>query len=185
MIGRPTILTPARADALIDAIRDGASPNRASTDALVSSTAVANWVRRGHAERARLDELHPDGWTDKDVTKSEQIYVAFVARVENAQKEWEQEALAAIREAGVGEEFVETVVTEVSGVLGVQRTETVRVKKTKSWQALAWLLERRMPGEYARVSRTEVTGADGGPIALAQRAQRILDALEDNTDTTP
>lgn len=185
MIGRPTILTPARADALIDAIRNGASPNRASTDALVSSTAVANWVRRGHAERARLDELHPDGWTDKDVTKSEQIYVAFVARVENAQKEWEQEALAAIREAGVGEEFVETVTTRVDDGAKVSVTESVRVKKTKSWQALAWLLERRMPGEYARVSRTEVTGADGGPIALAQRAQRILDALEDNTDTTP
>ena len=144
-----------------------------------------NWIRRGQAERARLDELHPDGWTDKDVTKSEQIYVTFVARVETAQKEWEQEALAAIREAGVGEEFVETVTTRVDDGSKVSVTESVRVKKTKSWQALAWLLERRMPGEYARVSRTEVTGADGGPIELAKRAQRILDALGDGTGTTP
>lgn len=32
------------------------------------------------------------------------------------------------------------------------------------WTAAAWLLERRYPAEYGR--RTEITGADGGPIEV-------------------
>lgn len=183
-MGRPTLLTPARADALIEAVRAGAAPTRASLDFGMGHETVLAWIKRGQAERARLDAEHPDGWSDKDITEREFPYVDFSARVENAQREWEAEALRAIREAGVGEEFEETVVSKVVDGGKVVTTETVRRKKTKSWQALAWLLERRMPEHYARVSRTEVTGADGGPIALAERAERILAQLDERTDVT-
>lgn len=33
-----------------------------------------------------------------------------------------------------------------------------------NWQAAAWSLERRYPKDFGRVSRTELTGADGGPV---------------------
>lgn len=35
-----------------------------------------------------------------------------------------------------------------------------------SWQASAWILERRHPDRYGR-TRVELTGAEGGPVAVA------------------
>ena len=36
-----------------------------------------------------------------------------------------------------------------------------------NWQAAAWKLERRYPGDYGR-QRIEHTGADGGPIVIVE-----------------
>lgn len=40
------------------------------------------------------------------------------------------------------------------------------------WQAAAWKLERRHPGRWGR-TRHEITGADGGPIAIETWTQLI------------
>lgn len=45
--------------------------------------------------------------------------------------------------------------------------------KDKSWQAAAWKLERRNPGRWGR-TRHEITGADGGPVAVANWAELVL-----------
>mgnify|MGYP001587132164 FL=1 len=37
----------------------------------------------------------------------------------------------------------------------------------RSWQAAAWLLERRNPDEFGRRERHEWTGRDGGPVEHA------------------
>lgn len=37
-------------------------------------------------------------------------------------------------------------------------------EEPKTWQAAAWLLERRDPKRWGRVSRTEISGPDGGAI---------------------
>ena len=61
----------------------------------------------------------------------------------------------------------------------VQKAESVaesrylsRVTKAAmegTWQAAAWWLERRMPEHYSlrNLSKVEVSGPDGGPIALS------------------
>jgi hypothetical protein len=36
--------------------------------------------------------------------------------------------------------------------------------KQGSWQASAWILERRHSDEFARKEKTELTGKDGGPV---------------------
>jgi len=36
-----------------------------------------------------------------------------------------------------------------------------------SWQASAWLLERKFPDEWGKIERVETTGANGGPIEVA------------------
>lgn len=37
-------------------------------------------------------------------------------------------------------------------------------QEPKTWQAAAWLLERRDPQRWGRVTRTELTGKGGGPV---------------------
>ena len=34
------------------------------------------------------------------------------------------------------------------------------------WRAAAWRLERKFPGRWGQTTRTELTGKDGGPVAV-------------------
>ena len=42
--------------------------------------------------------------------------------------------------------------------------KTIFQHAAMSWQAAAWLLERRYPDQFALRTRSELTGKDGGPI---------------------
>jgi transposase len=42
--------------------------------------------------------------------------------------------------------------------------KTIFQHSETSWQAAAWILERRHPRQFALRTRSEVTGKDGGPI---------------------
>jgi transposase-like protein len=49
-----------------------------------------------------------------------------------------------------------------------------------SWQASAWILERRHPDRYGR-TRVELTGAEGGPVAISANVvvvPKIADSAE-------
>lgn len=57
--------------------------------------------------------------------------------------------------------------------------------KNGSWQASAWILERKQPRKWGRFDRTEHTGAEGGPIQvnvsteeLERKVTRILERRE-------
>lgn len=50
-----------------------------------------------------------------------------------------------------------------------------------NWQAAAWMLERRDPQNYGRTMRTQVTGADGGPVQMAAQVV-VVPALAASSD---
>src|SRR5580692_6942098 len=61
--------------------------------------------------------------------------IAFQEKLDEAANNWELEQVLGIREAG-----------------------------KKSWQARAWLLERKMPERFSLIKRHELTGAGGRPL---------------------
>lgn len=57
--------------------------------------------------------------------------------------------------------------------------------KNGTWQASAWILERKQPKKWGRADRTEITGPEGGPIQitvsteeLERKVARILERRE-------
>lgn len=63
----------------------------------------------------------------------------------------------------------------VNGTMTVTEERTVTKTLRPEWTAAAWWLERRLPQRYAR--RVELTGAEGGPIAVEDRARELADEL--------
>jgi hypothetical protein len=55
-----------------------------------------------------------------------------------------------------------------------------KVGKSASWQAAAWMLERKFGAEYGRKDKHEVTGKNGGPIESTTKivAERDKTAAE-------
>ena len=57
--------------------------------------------------------------------------------------------------------------------------------KNGTWQASAWILERKQPRKWGRYDRTEISGPEGGPIQinvsteeLERKVMRILERRE-------
>ena len=53
----------------------------------------------------------------------------------------------------------------------------IRAHGRKTWQALAWLAERRHPERWAKPNRYEVSGPDGGPIKVEDARTHLKSAL--------
>tara|TARA_R110002020_G_scaffold64898_1_gene171756 strand:+ start:959 stop:1426 length:468 start_codon:yes stop_codon:yes gene_type:complete len=54
----------------------------------------------------------------------------------------------------------------------------VSTAAVEDWRAAAWKLERRNPGRWGR-TRQEITGADGGPIAVSTWAELVESARKE------
>lgn len=175
----PLLLTEARFYALCAAVRAGATPNRASREANVSESTISHWLQQGRAVRARVAMAEHD----VTLTDTEAAMLALLEGIESAARDWEQQGLDAIRAAGDGEDYEESVITEVTKTNGdVERTLVVKAGRKKQWQAWAWLLERRMPKEYARVTKNEISGVEGAPVqveTVAQKRERAVALVRD------
>lgn len=86
---------------------------------------------------------------ERELDETEQLFVAFSVEVQKARA------------------FAE-----------VQHVETIRQASKENWTASAWWLERTNPKDWGKVSRTEITGADGGAIQIdAESVNRKIEAL--------
>ena len=99
-------------------------------------------------------------WRDKGRKKTRQIYVDFEEACAKATATFKAGRLARIVQAGVGGETT-TRTTKKYGPDGklVEET-TIETTHPASWQANAWLLERKFPREFAKATRFEVIAND-------------------------
>jgi hypothetical protein len=140
--GRPLGLTVARRDALLDAIRTGATERRSAAFAGISLETVRAWRRKGEAA-ADI----PAGKR----SQSQRLYFEFVLSLDEAL------ATTAIR--------MQTIVTQIAFNGQARAGATVTIEQQRlSLQAATWWLSHRERQDYTL--RTEVTGPDGGPIEM-------------------
>jgi transposase-like protein len=119
-IGRPTKLTPDLKERIVGAIRSGAYNETAAAYAGIAESTFYAWLANAQKDR----EANPEQGTD---------FTEFQEAVEKAQAEAELDKLLIIGKAARGQPTAE-------GVPGTPG----------SWQAAAWMLERKHPDRYGR-----------------------------------
>lgn len=192
-VAAPTKLTRSRTRTICDGIRTGRSVEVAAGAAGINRRTFARWDTRGRAAIAdldtQLDDLDPDTlveiendaevWDSRDpaergdhpalrlIPETERPYVAFCLAVEQARDEWEGSTIAQIQSAALPQTETTTVekIDPTSGDV-VERRVTTR-KTPGSWQAAAFLLERKL-SNWQR--RTTVEGGET-PVAVAQSVE--------------
>lgn len=82
-------------------------------------------------------------------------------------------------------EFLESVERAQSEAAVDLLGEIANHARNGTWQAAAWILERKFPRQWGRMDRTEHTGPEGGPVKLdvstedlERKVQRILETRE-------
>lgn len=119
-IGRPTKLTADLQERIVGAIRSGAYNETAAAFAGIAESTFYAWLANAQKDR----EANPEQGTD---------FTEFQEAVEKAQAEAELDKLLIIGKAARGQPTAE-------GVPGTPG----------SWQAAAWMLERKHPDRYGR-----------------------------------
>lgn len=160
-------------DEFIERIRLGLSHDQAAASANLDRRTVIRW--RQAAAAARQKQL-----ANQIITAREADLIEFCHNLERAEADAETSRLGVIERAAMGGAVVtETYRTQrrVNGQMTVVEERTVTKTLRPEWTAAAWWLERRLPQRYAR--RVELTGADGGPIAVEDRARDLSDSLRD------
>lgn len=187
-------LTTDRHRAIVAAVQTGMSMERAAALVHVTRSTITDWTNRGRDAdvAARLAGFVPDDNPDEPagVADTDRAFWRLWYDVEVAKAQAVQMALLTVQQASRGWDTVETtetvrrvpVSTDDGGVVFAEETTTVTKRGTqRAWQAAAWFLERTLPDEYGRRTRTELTGAHGGPVEVAPidaRAEALRVAAE-------
>lgn len=133
---------------------------------------ICDLVRVGHAPyvAARLCGVHHSthyDWMERGES-GEEVYSEYSEAVKKAESESEELLLAEIRKHAAGIEVYRT--KEVVKPTGVEVTS--ETKQQRSWQAAAWILERRFPERW---KNKELTAEE----AIKVLAKALLSGDED------
>ena len=107
-------------------------------------------------------------------------FSAFSDNIKKAEAEAENESLAGIARIARGAGIMTTVTEELDGAGNVKTRTTRTVTGLGSWQAYAWLLERRHPDRWARTERSAIGGTAGtlDPEEVIARGEAQLRVIE-------
>lgn len=195
-MGRRVRLTPQAHEDVVNGLVAGATQKIAALNAGLSERSFQRYLARGLAAetalrdaltrtdpetRARLDDVQPADLNPEDpddqalaeelgtyVPEDERRYWHFWHDVENAISRAKMRNLAVVNRAATGYDVQTEKTTTRKYRNGETHTETVVTKTRRfEWTAAAWWLERRFPEEFGRLTRTEITGAGGGPLEVA------------------
>ena len=204
-MGRPSKLTPETTQTVLDVIAAGGTRAVAAEAAGVHRGTIYEWLRRGTEDaNATQTALDPDDYTSRELRalgKAAQIpgyarlrkaelaaaitakpseYSDFSDSIKKAEAEAEAEWLSGVARIARGA-GITTTVTEELDASGHVKTRTSRtVTGQGSWQAYAWLLERRHPERWARTERLPATdGSDiFDPEAVIARGEAQMRVIE-------
>lgn len=185
MAGNLGKLTPDRRMVLIDGKRVGLSNAMCAARAGISESILYKWIQdaRGHRETGRKPlpwDRDAKNWKDR-TSPRESKELELLEAMERAEGDRLAEALLHIREAAKGGAVTERVTTTTTGPDGAAQTTTREKVAQPDWKAAAWLAERTRRQDYG-VTRTEVTGADGGPVQVSTWADVVRRAAEEEAE---
>ena len=140
-MGRPDRLTPEIQAKVVMYLKRGNYVETAAALAGVSRNAIKEWIRRGNDPHA------PKKYRD------------FLGAVDAAIAEAEDRDIGRIDQAAAGWREARD-----------DKGNLIMPARAPNWKAAAWRLERRHPRRWANKERLELTGADGGPIKVDEKA---------------
>lgn len=162
-MARPSSLTPERSERIRQALLSGAPITVAASRGGVAEKTYHRWASRG---RAALEAVE---WDLSEVPEADRIYGEFCQTVTRAIHDWELGRLALIQQAGQGRPYTKTRTRTWDQIVtlkdedGNRTQQVVRLTDTTveegveyDWRADAWLLERRHPDTYGRMTRMEI-----------------------------
>jgi hypothetical protein len=125
-------------------------------DKIIEAIKIGNYQETA-AAYAGISQSSFYAWLERGRNEPGSIYSEFLEAVEKAKAQ-----------------------SEVRDVTLIEKAAT-----DGSWQAAAWKLERKFPQKWGRVTRTEITGAEGKPISVevdAKTELKRLLGLSDDSD---
>ena len=204
-MGRPSKLTPEITRAILAVVAAGGTRTVAAEAVGVHRDTVYEWLRRGTEDaNATQTVLDPDDYTIRELRalgKTAQIpgyarlrkaelaaaitakpseYLHFLNSIKKAEAEAENEWLAGVARIARGAGVSSTVTEELDGAGNVKTRTTRTVTGLGSWQAYAWLLERRHPERWARTERSAAGDGAGtlDPEEVIARGEAQMRLIE-------
>lgn len=178
--GRRGLLTPEVHKRLVDAIGNGIPVESAAAYAGIHHGTFYLWMRKAEAA---LQAYAPDPDTPDiddivaNMPELEQRYVLLLNDVKRARSEATSRNVLLIQKAAAGGYVIE----ETERKLPDGTTERTIRRQPPDWRAAAFWLERQNLKEFGKRNWTEVTGAGGGPIQIANSetvAERVIASIE-------
>lgn len=193
-MSRPTKLTDDLRERIAQQVAEGIPTETAARLAGIAPSTVNNWLARGRDELARREEAGDDT-VDADYESMTVLQLRAHAKTlgvpvpRNGRK---ADLIAALPATTNNEQpFVEFLVA-VTRARAAREAYLVRLlgeqaaSDPKHWQATKWLLQNINPDVYRdQPSRTELTGAQGGPVQVESVSPAELVALADELTGAP
>jgi hypothetical protein len=185
--GRPDKLTPELQKDILAAVRSHQRPEVAVALAGCRIDVFYEALRTG----ARANERLQDGARLSDLSPYERKCAEFSEAYSRAESYSEAVGIRTVTSGATTAQVTEKTTTKCIGKdddnQPIMVTETTVTRAPGDWRAMAWYLEHMPYSKYRGQQRIELTGADGGPIALefAARLEAIAGVIQAASEPIP